>query len=148
MADLDITNELKLLREEKTVISNQVKDLETKNAALKEGVDSLKAENKTLCEQIAVVNTQKAEILIKSLVDSGKLKKEGSEKWVVKATENYDLVNECFGAIEAPKNDFFAEELLNVGSKQKKLSDMNDEETEAFAISNPEAYNKLILNDN
>lgn len=146
MADLDITNELKLLREEKEKVSNQVTDLEAKNSAVTEELEAVKAENKELNEKLEVANKAKAEALINSAIEGGKLKKEDSEKWVKNAVESYDLVNDLLQEMQ-PASGIVVEDLLNQSGGEKKLSDMTEEEVGNFARNNPEAYNKLILNE-
>lgn len=148
MNDLDITNELNSLRKEKEKISSQVTDLETKNSAITEELETVKAENKTLCEEIAVVNKAKAELLVKNAVEANKIKKEDSEKWVKNATENYDMVNDLLEGIQV-SNDIVVEDLLDSGgaSEVKTFNTMSDDEQADLARSNPELYNKEILNE-
>lgn len=148
MADLDITNELKSLREEKEKVSNQVVDLEAKNSAMEAELEAAKAENKTLSEKIAEGEKEKAEVLIKNAIEAGKLKQEDSEKWVKNAVDNFDLVNDMLGEMKADKLDFVIEDLLDQSKPSKKtLKDMTEDEVANFARKNPEAYNKLILED-
>lgn len=150
MTDLEITNELKSLREEKEKVSNQVVDLEAKNLTITDELETVKAENKTLSDQLEVVNKQKAEVLVKNAIESGKLKKEDSEKWVNNAIKDFDMVNDLLGEMKADKLDFVIEDLLNQGGSgsPKKLAEMTEEEVGNFARTNPEAYNKLILEEN
>lgn len=147
MADLDITNELKLLREEKEKVSEKVNDLEAKNSSLTTELEAVKTENTKLTEQLEAVNKQKAEVLINNAIESGKLKKDDSEKWVKNATENFDLVNDMINEMKDVHTSFVVEDLLNQGGESKKLSEMTEDEVANFARNNPEAYNKLILND-
>lgn len=148
MEDLDITNELKSLREEKEKVSNQVVDLEAKNSAMEAELEAAKAENKTLSEKIAEGEKEKAEVLIKNAIEAGKLKQEDSEKWVKNAVDNFDLVNDMLGEMKADKLDFVIEDLLDQSKPSKKtLKDMTEDEVANFARNNPEAYNKLILED-
>lgn len=141
--DVEVKNELKAIREEKTELVNKIEGLETQNKSLVEEMEAMKAENTQLKNAVESANKDKAEALINQAIKNGQVKEEEKEAFVKDALENYDLVEKLINKIDT--TNVVVEDFLEVTNTKKSFNEMTDDEKAALARTNPEMYNKLIL---
>ena len=130
-----LANKLETAEAEKETLTNSIEDANKTIEALKAEIESMKAE-------IATSNKAKAEALINSAVEAGKIKEDKKDKFIEDATTNYSLVAELLSNIQS--GDFVVENSLNTLSTIKNFADMTNEEKANLARTNPTKYNELI----
>jgi ATP-dependent protease ClpP protease subunit len=148
---MDVKNEieLKAIQDEKAVLANKLETVEVEKTTLtnslkeaNEQIETLKAEGEVMKAELATSNKEKAEALINSAIEAGKIKEADKAKWEENAVSNYGLVSDMLTNIQT--GDFVIENTLS-NAVVKNFAEMTPDEKATLARTNPTKYNELIL---